>query len=85
MRDALAHLGTIKLVSPEGFEFAVDLRRADEGPLARDLSELFLQVGAAAAGKGSGLVFLVDEVQFAGEVEYRSLTPTLDAGVQRGH
>lgn len=83
LREALAHLGTIKIVSPEGFEFAVDLRRADEGVLARDLSELFLQVGAVAADKGSGLVFLLDEVQFAGEVEYRSLITALHRATQK--
>lgn len=83
LREALAHLGTIKIVGPEGFEFAVDLRRADEGTLARDLSELFLQVGAVAADKGSGLVFLLDEVQFAGEVEYRSLITALHRATQK--
>src|ERR1700691_4526253 len=31
VREALAHLGTIKVVGPEGIELAVDLRRADEG------------------------------------------------------
>jgi hypothetical protein len=83
LREALSQLGTIKIVSPEGFEFAVDLRRADEGTLARDLSELFLQVGAVAADKGSGLVFLLDEVQFAGEVEYRSLITALHRATQK--
>lgn len=83
LREALGQLGTIKLVGPEGFEFAVDLRRADEGTLARDLSELFLQVGAVAADKGSGLVFLLDEVQFAGEVEYRSLISALHRATQK--
>ena len=73
MREAFGHLGTIKVVGPEGIELAVDLRRADEGTIARDLSELLLQVGAAAAGKGAGVVFLLDEVQFVDEVEYRAV------------
>jgi hypothetical protein len=77
MRDALAHLGTIKLTGPEGIGLAVDLREADEGAIAGDLSELFLQLGAAAASKGSGVVFLLDEVQFINEIEYRSLISAL--------
>jgi hypothetical protein len=81
--ELLAQSGTIKIVSPDGFEFAVDSGRADEGTIARDLSELFLQVGAVAAGKGSGLVFLLDEVQFAGEVEYRSLITVLHRVTQK--
>src|SRR4051794_16364444 len=52
IRDALAHLGTIKVVGPEGIELSVDLRAADEGTIARDLSELLLQLGRAAADKG---------------------------------
>lgn len=33
-----------------------------EGTITGDLSQLFLQLGGAAASKGSGLVFLLDEV-----------------------
>lgn len=83
MREALGHLGTIKVVGPEGIELAVDLRRADEGTIARDLSELFLQVGAAAAVKGAGVVFLLDEVQFADEIEYRSVITALHRATQK--
>src|SRR5436190_15982196 len=35
IRNALAHLGTIKVVGPEGIELSVDLRAADEGTIAR--------------------------------------------------
>jgi hypothetical protein len=83
MREALAHLGTIKVVGPDGIELAVDLRKADEGTIARDLSELFLQVGAAAAAKGSGLVFLLDEIQFVKEIEYRSVITALHRATQK--
>jgi hypothetical protein len=83
MREALGHLGTIKVVGPEGIELAVDLRRADEGTIARDLSELFLQVGAAAAGKGAGVVFLLDEVQFVDEIEYRAVITALHRATQK--
>lgn len=77
MRAALGHLETIRVVGPEGIELAVDLRKADEGTIAGDLSELFLQLGAAAASKQSGVVFLLDEVQFAGEIEFRAVISAL--------
>lgn len=83
MREALAHLGTIKVVGPEGIQLAVDLRRADEGTIARDLSELLLQLGAAAAAKGAGVVFLLDEVQFVEEIEYRSVITALHRATQK--
>ena len=83
IRDALAHLGTIKVVGPEGIELAVDLRKADEGTITRDLSELFLQLGGAAANKGSGVVFLLDEVQFVAEVEYRAVVSALHRATQK--
>lgn len=83
VRDGLEHLGTIRVVGPEGIELAVDLRRADEGAIAGDLSQLFLQLGAAAASKGSGVVFLLDEVQFAAEVEFRAVISALHRATQK--
>jgi len=83
VRDALAHLGTIKVVGPEGIELSVDLRAADEGTIARDLSELLLQLGRAAADKGTGVVFLLDEIQFVKEVEYRSVITALHRATQK--
>ena len=83
IREALGHLKTIKVVGPAGVELAVDLRKADEGTIARDLSELFLQLGAAAAEKGMGVVFLLDEVQFADEVQYRSVITALHRATQK--
>jgi hypothetical protein len=82
-RDALAHLGTIKIVGPEGIELAVDLRRADEGTISRDQSELFVQLGVAAQAKHAGVVFLLDEVQFADEVQYRSVITALHRATQK--
>jgi hypothetical protein len=83
IRDALGYLGTIKVVGPEGIELSVDLRAADEGTIARDLSELLLQLGRAAADKGTGVVFLLDEVQFVKEVEYRSVITALHRATQK--
>lgn len=83
MREALAHLGTIRVVGPEGIELSVDLRAADEGTIARDLSELLLQLGRVAAEKNTGVVFLLDEVQFVKEVEYRSVITALHRATQK--
>lgn len=83
VRSALEHLSTIRLTGPEGIGLAVDLRRADEGTIAGDLAELFLALGAVAAGKGSGVIFLLDEVQFANEVEYRALISGLHRATQK--
>jgi AAA ATPase domain len=83
VRSALEHLATIRLVSPEGIELAVDLRSADEGTIAEDLAGLFLAVGAAAEAKGSGVIFLLDEVQFVKEVEYRALISALHRATQK--
>jgi hypothetical protein len=83
IREALSHLGTMRIVSPEGIELSVDLRKADEGTITRDLSELFLQLGGAAANKGSGVVFLLDEVQFVNEVEYRAVVSALHRATQK--
>jgi hypothetical protein len=83
IREALSHLGTIRIVSPEGIELSVDLRKAGEGTITRDLSELFLQLGGAAAKKGSGIVFLLDDVQFVNEVEYRAVVSALHRATQK--
>jgi AAA ATPase domain len=83
MRGALEHLGTITLTGPDGIGLAVDLGKADEGTISSDLSELFLQLGRAAASKGSGVIFLLDEVQFVGEIEFRSLISALHRATQK--
>jgi len=62
---------------------AVDIRKADEGTISRDLSELFLALGEAAAAKKTGVVFLLDEVQFVSELEYRSLISALHRATQK--
>jgi hypothetical protein len=83
IRGALEHLATIRLTGPEGIGLAVDLRKADEGTIAGDLAELFLVLGAAARDKGSGVIFFLDEVQFAKEVEYRALISGLHRATQK--
>ena len=83
VREVLEHLGAIKVTGPEGLGLAVDIRKADEGTISRDLSELFLALGKAAADKKTGVVFLLDEVQFVSELEYRSLISALHRATQK--
>ena len=83
IREALSHLSAIKVSAAEGIEFSVDLKRADEATISRDLSEVFLQLGRAAEAKGKGVVFLLDEVQFSAEVEFRAVISALHRATQR--
>jgi AAA ATPase domain len=83
VREVLEHLAAIKVTGPEGLGLAVDIRKVDEGTISRDLSELFLALGAAAAAKKTGVVFLLDEVQFVSELEYRSLISALHRATQK--
>jgi hypothetical protein len=84
LRGALAHLSTITLTAPEGVGLKVDTVGAPEGAIARDLCELFVQLGPAAQSKRAGIVFLLDEVQFVDEVEYRALITALHRATQKG-
>jgi hypothetical protein len=83
IRASLGHMRTIRLTGPEGFGLEVDLRGADEGSVTSDLTDLFLQLGEAAKSKKRGVVFLLDEVQFADEVHFRALISALHRATQR--
>jgi hypothetical protein len=77
VRDALAHLRTIRLTGPEGIGIEVDLRKASEGTVTADLTDLFLELGAAAQERERGVIFFLDEVQFVDEMHYRALISAL--------
>jgi AAA ATPase domain len=77
VRDGLAHLKTIRLTGPEGIGIEVDLRRASEGTVTADLTDLFLELGAAAKEKERGVIFFLDEIQFVDEMHYRALISAL--------
>jgi hypothetical protein len=83
IRGTLAHLSAIKVTAPEGIEISLEVGRADESVLTRELSELFVVLGEAARSKSRGVVFLIDEVQFADEVEFRALISALHRATQR--
>ena len=83
IRGALGQLQSIKLSGPEGIGLSIDLRRADEATLASDLTQLFLQLGQAARAAKSGIVFLLDEVQFAEPAQFRAMISALHRATQR--
>jgi hypothetical protein len=83
IRSALGQLASIKLAGPEGIELTVDLQRADEATLSGDLSQLLLQLGDVAREKRTGVVFLLDEVQFAEATQFRAVISALHRATQR--
>ncbi len=83
IRSALGQLQSIKLSGPEGISLSIDMRSADEATLASDLTELFLQLGHAAREANSGVVFLLDEVQFAEPAQFRGMISALHRATQR--
>jgi len=83
VRDGLGHLRAISLTGPEGFGLSIDLSGADEGTVTSDLTDLFLQVGQAALSKERGVVFLIDEIQFADEVQFRAMVSALHRATQK--
>ncbi len=83
VRDALGHMKTIRLTGPDGFGLAVDLRKANEGTITADLTELFLELGASAKEKNRGVVFFLDEIQYVNEIQYRAMISALHRATQK--
>lgn len=72
-------------VKYEGLEFGVDVERgvADSGDLDNDLAELFVAVGEAAKSVGTGVVLLIDELQYVDERELSALIMAVHRTSQR--
>lgn len=83
LRESLSHMKTIRIAGPEGLELRVDLGGGDEGQVSADLAAMLVQVGEVARDRGRGVVFLLDEIQFAAELEYRALITALHRVTQR--
>jgi hypothetical protein len=56
---------------------------ADSGHLGDDLTDVFVALGEAAKEQGSGVVFLVDEVQFLKLAELEALIAAIHKTIQR--
>jgi AAA ATPase domain len=86
-RRAAAVFKAFTLRTPEGFELGIDVEalvgRGDSGDLGEDLSDLFVALGEAAAEHETGVVFLLDEVQFLAHAELEALIAALHQVSQR--
>ncbi len=83
IRSAFGHLKAIKLTGPADFGLEVDLSGINEGVLTADLTELLLQLGAAAGSKKRGVAFFLDELQFVEETQYRAMISALHRCTQK--
>lgn len=86
-RRAAAVFKAFTVRIPEGLEIGVDVEAmlglADSGDLGDDVSDLFVALGEAAAEHETGIVFLLDEVQFLDRVELEALIAALHQVAQR--
>jgi AAA ATPase domain len=86
-RRAAGVFKAFTLRMPGGFELGVDIEavigQADSGDLAEDLSDLFVALGEAAADHETGVVFLLDEMQFLARPELEALIAALHQAAQR--
>ncbi len=86
LRGVVARLSTFTVVDPNGFELRFDLGRgeAEPDPLSDDFVDLLLEVGALAAERGRGVVFLLDEVQYLHPAEFGPFVVGLHRINQKG-
>lgn len=86
-RRALGVLKAFSLRLPEGYEIGVDVDAvvgmADSGDLPEDLADLFVEVGEAAAEAHSGVMFLLDEIQYLARPELAALIVAVHRVAQR--
>lgn len=88
-RRAAAALRSLSLtLSPDGgISAGLDVEAieglADSGMLEADLSDLFVALGEAAREQETGVIFLLDEIQFLSVAQLESLIAALHRSVQR--
>ncbi|MDE3070549.1 MAG: ATP-binding protein [Acidobacteriota bacterium] len=86
-RRAAAVFKAFTLRTPEGLELGIDVEalvgQADSGELGEDLSDLFQALGEAAQEHKTGVVFLLDEIQFLARPELEALIAALHQVSQR--
>ena len=72
-------------VKIEGLEVGLDVEKgvADSGDLDNDLADLFIAVGEAAKATNSGVILLIDELQYVAEAELSSLIMAVHKTSQR--
>ena len=72
-------------VKIEGLEVGVDVEKgvADSGDLDNDLPDLLVAIGETAKALGTGVVLLIDELQYVAESELSSLIMAIHRTSQR--
>lgn len=71
VRTTLSGLGTFSLKDPNGFELSyTPSGKPSSDALGEDFTDLLLALGEAAAERGRGVAFLLDEVQFVPAEEF---------------
>jgi len=66
-----------------GIDFEALEGQADSGDLAEDLTDVLVALGEAASDHETGVVFLIDEVQYLSSAELEALIAALHKTVQR--
>lgn len=78
---------TVTVASEGSVVLAADIEpaagRADSGVLPDDLTDLFLELAAAAQERRTGVVFLLDEIQFLSRPDLEALILALHKSAQR--
>jgi AAA ATPase-like protein len=86
-RRTLGVLKAFSVRTPEGFELSIDVDAltgtADSGDLEEDLSDLLVELGQTARDAGSGVIFLLDEIQFLDQRSLEALISALHRVAQR--
>src|SRR5207237_4818543 len=86
-RRAAAVFKSFTLRTPDGVELGIDVEaltgRGDSGDLGDDLSDLFVALGEAAAEHETGVVFLLDEMQFLERSDLEAMVAALHQAAQR--
>jgi hypothetical protein len=87
VRRSFGVLKSFTVSTGTGVDFTLDfdpeLGTADSGDLARDLSELLIEVGEVSATAERGVVFLLDEVQFLERADFEALIAAMHLAARR--
>ncbi|KAB2851061.1 MAG: ATP-binding protein [Hyphomicrobiaceae bacterium] len=83
--NALASFAKSFKVKYEGVEVGVEVEKgvADSGDLESDLADLVVAIGEAAKAAGTGVLLLIDEVQYVSELELSAIIMAIHRANQR--
>ena len=86
-QQALRVLSSFTIKTPEGAEISLDAEalagRGDSGILEEDLTDLFIASAQAAKAHHTGIVILIDEIQFLHKSDLEALISALHQVIQK--